>query len=249
MTAFLKIDNCNACRRPLPWEWVPAVLLNRKPMAGTGVWRSQLIDGRCPACQSDLETRRQKEQRAIMLRTEMIELMGGEKPHREFTFERYRVTPENRLSFERCTHFDPVRENLYLRGPCGVGKTHLAYAVARRLFVENASVAIVRAYQISRKVRMKGIDREQEALDELIEVRVLVLDDLGIGSYTPYSRQLLQEILDGRDFADRGGLIVTSPYSLGDLAIKLSDDTIASRLAGMCRILAVQGVDGRLGLG
>lgn len=246
MTAFLKIDTCNTCRKSLPWEFVPAVLLNGKPMAGTGVWRSQLTDGRCPACQAALDAQHDSEQRAIQLRRELLQLLGGEKPFREFTFERYEVAPGNRLAFEHCKHFDPASESIYLWGPCGVGKTHLAYATARRPFEESLSVAIVRAYQLSRKIRMQAPDQEQQAIDQLVNADVLVLDDLGIGHNTAYSRQLFQEVLDGRDFADRTGLVVTSQYSLGDLADRLMDDTIPSRLAGMCQVFEIRGEDHRL---
>src|SRR5579871_1770456 len=74
MTAFLKIDECQSCQRSLPWEWVPALLLNGKPLAGTGVWRSQLIERRCPACQAALERAHEKEKRVRERRGELVEL-------------------------------------------------------------------------------------------------------------------------------------------------------------------------------
>jgi DNA replication protein DnaC len=109
--------------------------------------------------------------------------LGGEKPHREFTFDRFQVAPGNQLAFERCTHFNPAAANLYLWGSCGVGKTHLAYATARRCFEETLSVIIQPAAQISRKVRMKDPAQEQAAIDQFADVDVLVLDDLGIGTF------------------------------------------------------------------
>jgi len=93
-------------------------------------------------------------------------------------------------------------------------------------------VTILLAAQLSRKVRMKDPDKEQEAIDGYVRSDVLVLDDLGAGPDTPFSRQILQEILDGRDFADRPGLVVTTKYSLNELAGKRVDDSIPSRLAG-----------------
>jgi DNA replication protein DnaC len=93
---------------------------------------------------------------------------------------------------------------------------------------------------------MKEPQEEHAAINEMVEVDVLVLDDLGSGSDTAYNRQILQEILDGRDFADRAGLVVTSKYSLSDLAAKMNDDTIPSRLAGKCQILEINGIDHRL---
>jgi DNA replication protein DnaC len=245
MTAFLKIDDCNRCHHSLPWEWVPAILLNGKPLAGTGVWRSQLTGRLCPTCMAALESERQQQQRALAMRRELIQLLGGEKPYREFTFEQYDVTPGNRSAFERSKHFNPAVENLFLWGSCGVGKTHLAWSIARHCFEETLSVAILPAYQLSRKVRMKDPNQEQATIDELARAEVLVLDDVGVGSDTAFSRQLLQEILDARDFNDRAGLVVTSKYSLDDLAAKLADDTIPSRLAGMCQVISIRGDDRR----
>lgn len=246
MTAFLKIDECRSCRRSLPWEWVPAVLLNGKPIAGTGVWRSQLIERRCPACQAASERAREKEKRARERRGELVELLGGERAYREFTFERYQVAAGNQLAYERAKNFNPAGDNLYLWGACGVGKTHLAYAVARRCFEESRSVTILLAGQLSREVRMKDPEREQTAVDDLVGTEVLVLDDLGTGTETAYARQILQEILDCRNIRDRSGLVITSKYSLGALAEKLNDDAIPSRLAGACQVIEVKGIDHRL---
>jgi DNA replication protein DnaC len=246
MTAFLKIDRCKACHQERAWEWVATIPVDGKPLAGTGVWRSQLTGGLCPTCIAALEGNRQKEQQAQALHEALVQLLGGEKPYREFTFERYEATAGNRLAFERARQFNPSIDNLYLWGACGVGKTHLAYAVARRRFEDDRSVAILRPGQLIRKVRMKDPDAEQEAIDRLVRVRVLVLDDLASGHDTTYARQVLQEILDGRDFTDRAGLVVTGKYSLSDLAQKLNDDTVPSRLAGMCQVLEIKGTDHRL---
>jgi DNA replication protein DnaC len=246
MTAFLKIDQCINCHRALPWGWVPAVCLNGKTLAGTGVWHSELVDGRCPGCHAALEREREKEKRSIALRKELTELLGGEKPYREFTFGRYQTTPGNQLAFTRCKQFNPATENLYLWGACGVGKTHLAYATARICFEEGLTVAILPAAKLSRKVRTTDPAQEQSAIDELVGVDLLVLDDLGTGTDTAYSRQLLQEILDGRDFQARAGLVITGKYSLNSLASKMDDDSIPSRLAGMCQVVRISGPDHRL---
>lgn len=246
MTAFLKIDDCLRCRRSLPWQWIPIVRVNGKALAGTGVWRSTLIDGHCSACRQETENARCREEQTARRRNDLIELLGGAKPYREFTFERYEVTPGNRLAFERCHQFNPAAENLYLWGPCGVGKTHLAYAAARRCFEESLSVGVERAGQLSRRARLQGAEHEQGSIDEWVGKEVLVLDAVGSGPQTAYSRQLLLDILDGRDFADRHGLIVTSALSLDDLAALLQDDAIPSRIAEQCGIIEIRESDHRL---
>jgi DNA replication protein DnaC len=246
MTAFLKIDRCRSCRQETPWEWVPPVLLGGRPLAGTGVWRSALVDDICASCAAKIENARQREQCSLTRRERFIRLLGGVKPYRDFRFERYDVTPGNRAAFEQANRFEPSKDNLYLWGPCGVGKTHLAVAVLRRCFARGGSIALVTPFQLIRKLRMKAPEEEQHAIDGFIRVNALVLDDLGVGSDTAYARQSMQEILDGRNFKDRAGLVITSQYSLGGLAQRLNDDTIPSRLAGMCQVIEIRGVDRRL---
>ena len=246
MSAFLKIDACTSCHRSLPWEWTPAVLLNGKTLAGTGVWRSQLADGCCTECVAALESARREMERNRALRQSLVQLLGGERPYREFTFERYEVMPGNRAAYEKSAYFSPDADNLYLWGPCGVGKTHLAWAIARRCFEKSLSVALFGAFELSRRVRMKDPEQEQAALDGFVRAEALVLDDLGAGPNTAYSRQILQEILDRRSFVDRAGLVITSKYSLDELATASGDDSIPSRLAGMCQIVPVNGYDHRL---
>lgn len=247
MSAFLKIDDCQGCHRSLPWEWTPAVVLNGKALAGTGTWRSPLSRGLCPACIARREEVAENERRTLAIRRDLVRLLGGEKPYREFTFENFKVTPGNRVAYERCRHFKPYAENLYLWGACGLGKTHLVHATARRCFEETLSVAIVPVAQLSRRVRMKEPAQEQSVVDDLVTAEVLVLEDLGAGADTPFSRQILQEVLDRRDFNDRAGLVITSRYSLDELAAKFGEDTIPSRLAGLCRrSIRISGPDYRL---
>ena len=246
MTAFLKIDSCQTCHRDLPWEYVPAILVSGRPLAGTGVWRSQLADGACLECITARQRRRREIADRSAERERLIQVLGGEKPYREFTFGRFLRTVHNEAAYNAALHFNPASENLYFWGPCGVGKTHIARATARRCIEESLSVIVVPAFQISRRVRMKDPDKEQAAIDELAGADVLVIDDLGTGSDTAFAQQILQEILDTRDFARRAGLVVVSRFSLNQLAQKMNDDTIPSRLAGMCRIERVGGADQRL---
>jgi len=246
MTAFLKIDRCTHCHEDRPWEWVPPLVLAGRVLAGTAVWRSQLAGGICSSCRETWEQRIQNEQGARNRRRALIQLLGGERPYRECTFERYAVLPENRAALETAQRFSARHDNIFFWGPCGVGKTHLAMAIARRSFEEGFSVEILKSPQVVRRMRMKEPDAEQAVIDRLAGAGVLILDDLGMGTDTVYARQVLQEILDTRDYKDRGGLVITSKYSLSMLADRMQDDTIPSRLAGMCRNIALTGPDWRL---
>src|SRR5262245_16664535 len=245
MSAFLKIDRCQSCRRDLSWEWIPPPTLKGTRLAGTGVWRSTLVDGLCPDCIEADRVRLQNDRRAGALRAQFERIIGGPKPCRQFTFDQYRISPGNRMAVECAEKFDAATQNIYFWGPCGVGKTHLAVALARASFTRGASISMVTPFQLVRRLRMKSPEEEQQVIDAFVRLGVLVVDDLGSGGDTPFARQVLQEILDARDFQERGGLVVTSQYPPEALARRWNDHAIPSRLHGMCRIVQIRGVDGR----
>jgi DNA replication protein DnaC len=246
MTGFPKPERCVACKSAVRREWIAPILCSGKVLAGTGVWRSGTIDGRCTDCHDSQEASRLQQWNQERVIRRLIELFGGVRPYREFTFERFRVTPETRRAFEKASNLDTSKENLYLWGGCGVGKTHLAYATARRAVEAGQTAEVIPAPLLTRRLRLKDPVEEQAGINHLIRAVAFVLDDLGTGSPTAYFRQVLQEILDGRRFRDRAGMVITSKYSLADLAQRLDDDTIPSRLAGMCEIIQMSGPDSRL---
>jgi len=245
MTAFLKIDRCKACCQEIPWEWLPPVLLGGRPVAGTGVWRSALMDRLCSGCWERAEAEREGLRRSARQRDRLIELLGGIKPYREFTFERFRVCVSNRQAFEAAKGFDPSRENLYLWAAGRVGKTHLGIAIARACFERGGTIKLATPTQLVRQLRMKPPEEEQQVIDAFVRSEMFLLDDYGRANDTPYARLVLQEILDARDFQDRGGLIVTSRYSPNAVAHRLNDDAIPARLAAMCRVIEIKGPDFR----
>lgn len=247
MTAFLKIDRCSECQRDFPWEWVPTVALAGRPLAGTGVWRSILIDGRCPGCVECVAGRLAQAQAARSRRERFVRIVGGEEVLERCTFARYEATAGNRAALEAARGFSPPSSSLYLWGPTGVGKTHLAVATLRKAFAQGVAVDMVTPLQLIRRIRMRPPDEEQRVIDDLASVSVLLLDDFDQGVETPFARSVLQEILDARVARRRAGLIVTAQASPQALARVPLYRPIASRLLGQCRVVAITGADRRLG--
>ena len=239
-------EQCRSCFVDVPSQWLDPVTCGGKRLAGTGVWWSQSEGGLCPTCAGAVVERAEDRRRRLELYLHLVDIGGGEKPYREFRFGTYSTTPENAEAFSRARAFSAERDNLYLWGACGVGKTHLAFAIARTACEGGRSVEFLKPPQLLRRVRMRDPDVEQQAIDRIPRADIFVLDDLGIGNDTLYARQVFQEILDARTFAYRAGLVVTSKYSLDALAVKLDDDTITSRLAGMARAIHIGGQDHRL---
>jgi DNA replication protein DnaC len=237
-----RLEDCRSCGHTVPYEWVAPVMAGGKRLAGTGVWQSQLEDGLCPDCVRASEQRRRRAQENLLLRVKLVKLLGGPRPYREFRFESFKVTLGNRIAYEHCMRFDPTKENLYLWGPAGVGKTHLAYAVARRCVEESLTVEILPAYWLNRRRGIDDPDMQSAAVDAWTSGKVLIIDDLRESDRgCPESWQVLQDILDGRRQHDRSGLIVTSRYLPSSFAVQRAVEKIASRLAEMCTVLKVNG--------
>lgn len=204
---------------------------NRCPACGT-----LLEGGVCWRCAEEAAIQAQAE--AAQLRVE-VERLGGLKAYQDFTLERY----DNKAAVELCAAYP--NNNLFLWGPAGTGKTHLATALVRR-----HNGLVVKPQHIYRECRgLADGAEEQAAISWYIRLPHLVIDDLGQEKLTDWSFSILYEVLDGRDMNRLSGLIVTSNLSLSSLAERLGDDRIPSRLSGMCRVVELTGKDRRVSRG
>jgi DNA replication protein DnaC len=239
-------ENCQQCLEDVSQRWIAPITIGGRQLAGTGVWLSQREDGLCATCARNRALQSAEKRRRLTIHLRLVQI-GGERPYREFRFDRYQTTQENLEAFNCARAFCPERDNLYFWGACGVGKSHLAFSIARAACEAGLTVEFLKPSQLLRQVRMREPEEEQRCLDRIARADVFVLDDLGIGNESLYARQIFQEILDARTSAYRAGLVVTSKYSLSSLAFKLNDDTLVSRLAGMARSVQIKGADWRVG--
>lgn len=128
-------------------------------------------------------------------------------------------------------HVTEVQGNWFYRGP-------------RAMFVN------VPAWFTQLRDTYSRRESEQEVFDRYAKCGLLVLDDLGKGSRTEWAVERIYMLVDYRS-ANRLPTIITSNYDLGELSSMLSTDqqtmeAIASRIAGMCRGVRVDGPDRRL---
>jgi DNA replication protein DnaC len=85
---------------------------------------------------------------------------------------------------------------------------------------------------------------EEEVIGEYSNVSLLILDDLGAEKSSEFTIQSLYLIIDRR-YSEIRPTIITSNLSLGQISEKVGD-RIASRIAGMCRVVELKGRDRRL---
>lgn len=239
------------------WEWIPPVLnpCNGVPFAWTNHW--QRPDDYCPDCSkkrnAEAEARRLKRESEEIIRLQkkledsITDELGGSKTI-GWTFENYRAeTKEEKMALESAQRASECQANLYLFGKTtGTGKSHLAGAAYRARRSQRKTAQWWKPPTLLRYLRVLEAEEQEARMRGCISDGVFVLDDIGIGNTTDFALQALYEIVDGRWMNESKGLIITANISLDDLAKKLQDDRLPSRLAGMCEVIEMKGKDRRV---
>lgn len=158
------------------------------------------------------------------------------------TFEKFFPSEEQRNAYNRAREFAEHPEGwLVLLGSFGTGKTHLAAAVGnRRLELGEPAVFMV-APDLLDHLRSTFTPNSETPFDDLFErVRnapLLILDDLGTQTTTPWANEKLFQILNHRSMLKLPTVITTNvPLDeMGDrLASRMADPelSILVRMAG-----------------
>ena len=167
----------------------------------------------CSCIQPKLQERRKRQMNAL----------GALEALDEMTFETFRpdgiaLTPERqrtlRAAYEAARAFAAQPQGwLLLTGSFGVGKTHLAAAIGNEIALQGGRPLLVLVPDLLDHLRASFSPSSEEPFDELFErlkdTTLLILDDLGAESATPWAQEKLFQLLNHR-YLRRLPTVITS---------------------------------------
>lgn len=160
-----------------------------------------------------------------------------------FEYRRQGLTPRQEnslvLGYDFARQFTNNPDGwLLIHGNYGSGKTHLAAAIGNQLLEANYEVIFTIVPDLLDYLRNTYAPSSELSYDELFEkvrnVPVLILDDLGTESPTPWASEKLYQLMNHR-YIHRLPTVITTNHELNDL-----EGRIRSRLQDLNVVTTVQ---------
>lgn len=145
------------------------------------------------------------------------------------SFEKIQVDSTNRMAVARAIQFcqeytvGEKSKGMFFHGPFGVGKSYLMGAVARELSQRGVASMMVYMPDFVREIKESLADQSYVGKVELLkEIPVLILDDIGAESLTPWIRDEVIGVILHQRVNNHLPTLYTSNYSLEELEEHLS---------------------------
>lgn len=222
-------------------------VLVEKPEQGSERWMAiGVICDKCEAAQAQAESEREAEvlREARVVRVRSSGLPAVLTDVRISSLER---TPENSAALDKAEEWGRGALNgLVITGPVGVGKTWTA-AAASNLYLDRKPL---RWFSVARMLAQAKAGFRTTAKDEVNSVLLdasmaLVMDDIDKVNPTDFARDILFQAIDER-VNNRTALLVTTNMRYTEIE-ETYGEPIASRLAGYCEPVRIEGQDRRKG--
>lgn len=190
--------------------------------------------------EDEVERRQQKQ---LALRLRRADLASGKTLETfDFTFNPG-INRQRVYDLATCQFIDEKR-NVLLCGPTGVGKTHLAQALAHSACRRDLDVVFTSAHTMLRHLFAGRADGTYDKrLASYVRPDLLVIDDFGLKPLTSPGPEDLYDVINER--YEKGSILITSNRAPGEWAGWFADPLLASagldRLAHNAYVLIITG--------
>lgn len=224
-------------------------LCGREPICGgLGMLRYDVPYGdpnfgkmyRCPN-----NTQVDDERRSVLRRLSNLDAFAS-KDFASFQLDSPMLSSQERqslvMAFELAQHFAQEPTGwLLLEGNYGSGKTHLAAAAGNALVEAGQPVVFITAPDLLDHLRSAYSPNAETPYDETFEklrnVRVLVLDDLGVENPSPWAQEKLFQLLNHR-YSYRLPTIITTNADIDRLDPRLRSRILHDEFTARAKIIA-----------
>lgn len=163
-----------------------------------------------------------------------LKRMGWQPKYKNYSFDNARIQEGNKNCYKACKAFVEKPTNLYIYGTAGNGKTYLAWCALYESVQKNRRGKFVSWEDFEREVLKDFDNRSTQFVDNLAtQYDVVVLDDIFREQASKTTETAFVRFIDKWSNSLKKGLILTSNDSLGQLAAKIDNDRIVSRISAL----------------
>ena len=206
---------------------------------------------RCKPCDIKFHTERDRQEKILYRQATLDKNFSDcllSPINKTMTFENFIVNESNEKIYKYILEYCDKTGSIFLTGRCGNGKTHLASALAIRMWQELKNFKFVVVPELLMQIRdtfkKDSNCSELDIIKKYTGTPFLFLDDFGAEKVSEWSLEAIFLLIDTR-IREMKPMFITSNLSISEIS-KRFNDRIASRIAGVCNILELTDIDHRL---